>query len=63
MSILIKVLIVKMIIFKSKYKNLGFWTMPNPNRFRSKISKTQMGLTKKKSIFGTYKIKSKPDKF
>ena len=41
------VLIVKTIIFKIKYKILGFWAGPSPNGLRLKIPKAQMRLTRK----------------
>ena len=41
------VLIARMIIFKLKYKVSGFQAGPNPNGLRSKITKAQMGLSRK----------------
>ena len=38
------VLIARTITFKLKYKILGFRADPSLNGFRSKISKSQMGL-------------------
>ena len=44
MSILIMVLIARTIIFKVKYKILGFRAGPNPNKLRPKIPETQIDL-------------------
>ena len=47
MLILIMVFIAKTIIFKLKYKILGFRAGLSPNGLRPKISKAQMGLARK----------------
>ena len=53
MSILIMVLIIRMIIFKLKYKVLGIRTRPIPNGFMSKIPKI-------KWVFGFIKLSPNP---
>ena len=52
MSILIMVSITGTIIFKLKYKILGFRTGPTPNGLRLKIPKTQMGLVRNAHFLG-----------
>lgn len=57
------VLIARTIIFKLRYKILGFQTGLIPNGLRPKILKAQMDLVRKIQFFLTYKTKPKSNNF